>query len=475
MNTLTKILAGPAAVVAVVAAALLVAPASAREAPPAGGEPKDFALPDVERLALDNGLKATLIPFGTVPKTTITIVVRAGNLNEGADTWLADLTGEMLKQGTPSRGATDIALEAARMGGGLAISVGPDTTEIGIDVLSEFGPDAIALVADVLTAASLPEDELPRVRRDFQRTLSVALTQPRAQASAEFARLIYGDHPYGRAFPTDAQLAGYTIDDVRDFYRSQYGAARTHVYVAGRFDQAAIAEALNTALGGWKRGAEPVSLPAEPSSRLRVTLVDRPDAPQSTLYLGLPVVDPTSDDFLALQVTNTLLGGFFSSRITANIREDKGYTYSPRSRVASRYRASHWVQVADVTTEATGPALKEIFYEIDRLQADPPGQAELDGVKNYSTGIFVLGAASRGGLIGQFAYLDLHGLPMERLTNYVANVQALDTDRIADIARTYLRDEDMTLVVVGDLARISDQLKELPQLAPVEFVVAGAQ
>jgi predicted Zn-dependent peptidase len=96
-------------------------------------------------------------------------------------------------------------------------------------------------------------------------------------------------------------------------------------------------------------------------------MIDRPDAAQSTIYLGLPVVDPSHKDYLGLLVTNTLLGGFFSSRVTANIRENKGYTYSPNSSISSRYRDAYWVQVADVTTDVTGPALKEILYEINRL------------------------------------------------------------------------------------------------------------
>jgi predicted Zn-dependent peptidase len=178
--------------------------------------------------------------------------------------------------------------------------------------------------------------------------------------------------------------------------------------------------------------------------------IQRPGAPQSTVYLGLPVVDPSHPDYVALQVTNTLLGGAFASRITLNIREDKGYTYSPQSFVTSRYRTAYWLQTADVGSEVTGAALQEIRNEIERLREEPPGEAELQGIKNYLSGIFVLQNSSRAGIIGQLAYLDLHGLPPEYLTRYVERVQAVTPEEVRRITRTYLRPEDMLLVVTGD-------------------------
>ncbi len=436
-----------------------------RERPPTAGAPRGFTLPEKHTLSLENGLKATLVPFGTLPKVTVRVVVRAGNLNEGEDQiWLADLTGDLTKEGTQKRSAEVLAEEIAAMGGELSISVGPDQTFIGGDALSEFGPAFLALVAEVVQHPRLPESELARLKRDRIRSLNIQKSQPRSMALARFRAVLYGDHPYGRVFPTEALLESYTIDDVRGFYEANFGARRTHVYVAGRFDIEDMQKAIRKAFAAWKPGPEPLVLPPKPSSRRAIHLIDRPGAAQSTVYIGLPVVDPTHKDYLKLLLTNTLLGGAFTSRITSNIREDKGYTYSPSSQVSVRYRDAYWVQVADITTEVTGPALREIFYEINRLQDEPPSAEELTGVQNYAAGIFVLRNSTPGGIIEQLAFLDLHGLDDRYLTDYVQNIHAITPEEVQETARTYLRDEEMVIVIAGDRSKI---LKQVSNYGPV--------
>jgi predicted Zn-dependent peptidase len=173
----------------------------------------------------------------------------------------------------------------------------------------------------------------------------------------------------------------------------------------------------------------------------------------------MPVPDPSSPDFVPLLVTNALLGGSFGSRITSNIRERKGYTYSPRSLVSDRPKDAHWVEIADVTTKDTGASLKEIFAEIDRLRSEPPPAAELQGIQNYLAGTFVLQNSSRAGIIGRLQFLDLHGLPDAYLTGFVARVHAVTPEDVTRIAKTYLKPEETTIVVVGDRKEIDEQLK----------------
>ena len=431
----------------------------AKEAPPQGGAPRDFELPDKRETTLENGLEITAVPFGSVPKATLAVVVRAGNLNDGSRTWLADLTGDFLLEGTATRTAESIAREAAAMGGQVDVSVGEDTTTISGDVLSEFAPQMAVLLADIVRHATFPESELARLQRDRLRQLSVAQSDPEQMAAAAFREALYGDHPYGRLLPTGEQLAGYTIADVRGFHANNFGAKRTHVFVSGKFDVDRTMAAIEEAFADWKPGPEPlIDVPKPAEGKVATRVIDRPDASQSNLWLGLPTINPGQEDWIALDVTDTLLGGFFSSRITSNIREDKGYTYSPGSTLSSRYRDGYWAEVAAVTTDVTGPAVQEILGEINELQANPPPAAELDGVKNYSAGVFVLQNSTRGGIINVLSYLDLHELPDAYLTNYVSNVFALTPEQVSEMARKYLRDEDMTLVVVGDRSQVSEQV-----------------
>jgi zinc protease len=182
--------------------------------------------------------------------------------------------------------------------------------------------------------------------------------------------------------------------------------------------------------------------------------------------VGLPVPDPTAKDYTALQVTDALLGGTFGSRITTNIREQKGYTYSPFSSVATHRRDAYWVQQADVTTKFTGASLKEIFGEIDRLQKAAPGTTELDGIKNNMIGIFTLRNASRGGIVNQLAEADLQGLGDDYLSGYVKRVMAVSPAEVQRITTTYLTPDRMTLVVVGDKATVAEQLAPFQKPIP---------
>jgi len=452
-----------------IAAALAIAgPAVAQETPPPGGTPRNFDLPDTETFELGNGLEVTLAPYGATPKTFVQLVVRTGNIDEGDDqVWLADLTGDLMQEGTATRSAEDLAREAASMGGSLNVGVGLDQTSIGGDVLSEFAPELVGLIADVVQNPAFPAGELDRLKADRVRQITVALQRPQSITLAEFRRRLYPDHPYGRIFPTPEMIQGYTVEQIRAFWETHFGAARARLYVSGRFDADAVREAVETSFSGWAAGAEAEPSPPEPATGRRIVLIDRPGAPQSTIYLGLPIVDPSHEDYVAVQVMNALLGGSFASRITSNIREDKGYTYSPTSTVSSRYRDAYWAEIADVTTDVTGAALREIFREIERLQTEPPAEEELQGIQNYLAGIFVLQNSTRQGIVGQLAFLDLHGLPDEYLTGYVTRVHAVTRTEVQAIAAEYLDTDEMLLVVTGDASVIREQLAEFGEVEEV--------
>ncbi len=441
----------------------LIAPIGAlqeKQVPPPAGTPKDFALPKPARFTLPNGLAVTMVPFGQVPKVTVRLVVPAGNVDEGKnEVWLADLTGRMLREGTARRPADALARELAAMGGELGVAVAPDRTNITTDVLTERGPEAARLIAEVAREPRFPGSELARVKAALARDLAIQKSTPQAQAQEKFHEVIYGDHPYGRLFPTEAMLSAYTLEQVQAFHKARFGPGRSRLYVAGVFDAAAMEQAIRDAFGSWGAGpaATPLAPPATAAAR-KLVVLDRPGAPQSTIYLGLRVPDPSQKDWVALQVTDSLLGGSFASRITTNIREAKGYTYSPFSSVNPHLRDAHWVQVADVTSAVTGDALKEIFSEIERLRKEAPPAEELRGIQNNLAGTFVVQNSSRQGVISQLAFVDLHGLGDDYLANYVKRVMAVTPEEVRRVASEYLRPDRMALVVVGDRKTVDPQL-----------------
>ena len=451
-----KMMAAFAASVALFAAPIF---GQQKQAPPAGGPPKPFTVPAHETYVLANGMKVTLVPYGNLPKVTLSLVVRTGNLNEPADMpGLADIAGTLMKEGTTTRSSKQIAEESARMGGAVSVTVSVDETDVDTDVLSEFGPRAAVLLADVAQHPLFPESELPRLKNDALRQLSISKSVPQSMALERFRKILYGDHPYGTVFSTPESINKTTVGDIKKYYDGNFGAARAHFYVAGRFDAAEMKKAISASFNGWAKGAAPaINRPkVRPQRVLDVT--DRPGAAQSTLLVGLPVPDPTSPDAIPLAVTNALLGGSFGSRITSNIREQKGYTYSPRSEVSRRYHDAYWAESADVTTQYTGPSLKEIFGEIDRLAKEQPSDAELKGIQSYMSGLFVIQNSSRSALIGQLRYADFQGLGEDYLKTYVQKVNAVTPADVQKQTAEYIKPDQMTIVVIGDKAKISDQL-----------------
>jgi zinc protease len=440
-----------------------------KQTPPEGGAPKDFSLPKKETVNLKNGIEVVMVPFGTIPKVTISIVVRSGNGNEKPNqVWLADFTGELMKEGTTSRSAEQVAEEASGMGGSVNINVGEDQTSISGDVLSEFGPSMVALLADVTLHPLLPKSEVDRIRNNFLRNVTVAKSSPQQLTEEQFAKMLYGDHAYGRTFPTEEMLKSYTVNDAKKFYKNNFGARRTKIYVSGKFDSKKMETAVRSAFSRWEKGPEPYINIPRVKVKKAFDLVERSGAPQSTIYLGLPVINPTDKDYIKLQVTNTLLGGYFSSRVTSNIREQKGYTYSPRSIIRSHYHDAYYVQTADVMTDSTGVALREILYEINRLGKEPPTEDELKSVQNYMAGTFILANSSRGGIIGQLAFTRLQGIGDGYLTNYVKNVYAVTPKDVQAEAKNQLRPDDMTLVITGDKEKVQKQIDEYAKTLEIE-------
>jgi zinc protease len=437
---------------------------------PAAGAPRPFAVPASETYRLPNGMQVTLIPYGLVPKAVVNLRVYAGSLNEGEDVGLAALTGQMFREGAAGRSGAEIAAAAAAMGGNLNVGAGTHETFFGLNVLSEHADDAVRLIADLAQRPDLPASEFERVRQNYGRSIAVARSQPQSAADVALATAYYGpNHPYGRLLPSDAQLKGYALADVRRFYEGNFGAKRARLFVAGRFDTAAVKAAIQQAFGGWAGGPDRLRLPPSPQPGPKVILVDRPGAPQSTVRLAWPAPVAGAPEDIGFRVTNNLLGGSFTSRITHNIREVKGYTYSPFSTVSYNPGEAQWEFDADVTTDVTGPALKEVFGEIRRLQSESVPEEEAAGMRTWMAGTFVLQNASPAGLIGSLAERDFHGLPADWLSTYVPNVLKVSGAEMQRLARERLPLDKMTLVVVGDLAKVEPQLKALPELQGLEF------
>lgn len=431
-----------------------------KEVRPTGAEPKKFAFSKQETYTLRNGMSVTLVQYGSDAKVAMQTVIRVGSINESGDKpWISDMVATLLKERTSSRSVGQIALETSEMGASIFTSAGTDRTIIGGEVSSEFDTRFLNLVADVVLNPKFAAEDIEKIRANKIRELAINRAQPGALAWERFRQNVFPNHAYGTVFPTEKGLKAYTLQDVKTFYYNQYGAARAHLYIVGQFDAAKVKAAIDKAFGNWKKGPEPIRDVPRSNARRALDVIDRPGALQSTIYLGMPAISPSDPDFVKFTVMDSLLGSSPGSRITSNIARNKGYTYAANSQIFNRYKTGHWVESAEVRTDATGAAVKEILAEIERLRKNPPSDAELKAIKDYLIAIYVLQNGDRSAVIGQLEYADYNDLGRDYLDNYASKLNAVSATDISEMARKYLVTDKMTIVVVGDKAKITEQLK----------------
>lgn len=418
---------------------------------PVLGTPRPAALVPRRRQTLPSGMRTVLVQSGSVPLVALRLVIEAGSAHlDHGQTWLDRLLHEFLREGSATHDRAAFADALATMGGSLNVDGDEHTTVIGTQVLAEHAAEATALLIGLARTPRIPEQETARLVADQRRWAEIAAQEPQWKAHAAFRAALYGGHPYSTVLPQAQALAKFTAQDARTFWERHAGAGRSILMAAGKFDANAVAEAAARASEGWHT-PEPPALPlARPSGRRTVRFVPRTGAEQTTLRVGVPVPPPGHGDYIALEVVNALLGGSFNSRITQNIREQKGYTYSPSSQLSTRPRDAYWVESADVTTPVTAPALTEILGEIGRLRGQMPSDEEVTSITNYVAGVFAIRGATLSGLLDHLEFLALHGLDDGYTAGYEMRVRSVTPAEVWRVARDYLRLERLTIVAVGD-------------------------
>jgi predicted Zn-dependent peptidase len=233
--------------------------------------------------------------------------------------------------------------------------------------------------------------------------------------------------------------------------------------LVGDLDPRAAIDAVGAAMAGWTEGGEAVEAPPVPNEKYtaEVALIDRPGAVQSNIRLGGPAPRRTDPDLAALRLASMIFGGYFSSRYVENIRERRGYSYSPRSSVDHQAAGSSFLIEADVATEVTGPALLETTYELGRMALTPVTDAELDGARRYVLGSMALATATHAGLASTLSALVGAGLPADWLYDHQRDLAGVTIEEVQEASRRYLAPSALTTVVVGDRGKVDGQLAPL--------------
>ena len=446
-------------VIALASAASAQAPATPPR--PAVGPARPFQLaPRLER-TLPNGLRVIVTRQTVVPKVSVTLTLMSGFASDPADlTGLASMTGEMIQEGTKTRPSQKIREEIFGMGGSLSSTSSQDYTSVSARGLSEFLPRLIDLVSDVVMNPTLPEPDLPIVKQQHLQTVQQQNASAQFVANREFRKQLFGGHPYARTSETAESVNLIDRAKIVAFHESHYRPNNAFLLVVGDVQPDAVFAAAEKSFGSWARGAVPPPAfpPAPALSGRHVYFVQRPNSVQSSIVVGNFAVKRDDPRWFELALANTIYGGAFNSRIVRNIREEKGYTYSPSSTFTGFGNAGFYRFGADVRNDVTGATLTEVFKEIDLMRASGSDGEELTGAKNYMRGVFAIQTATQGGLSATLNSVYVFNLPKNYPETFRSTIAELTPLRVKNGANVLLGSSDTVVVVVGDWPKVKDQM-----------------
>ncbi|TFV66363.1 UNVERIFIED_ORG: insulinase family protein [Bacillus sp. AZ43] len=432
------------------------------------GEPRPQPAPTAVESELPNGLRLVVVPRPGVPLVELRLRVPFASTtaaDAAAHTALGSVLSGAVLLGTESHDQTGIAQLLQGHGAELSVSTDPDRLLFATTLLPDGLGPVLGVLGELLTAATYPDDQVEGERDRVAERIVIALSQPGVIARGALAARRYGDHPYAITLPDPALVTGVDGAALRDLHRTRVLPAGSTLVLVGDVDPARAADAVATALGGWTGSGHAVEAPPAPAlPAAGIELVDRPGAVQSNIRLGGPAPGRTDPDLAAVRLASMIFGGYFSSRLVENIRERRGYTYSPRSSVDHQAAGSSFLVEADVATEVTAPALLETWYELGRMALLPVTDAELDGARRYILGSMALSTATHAGLASTVSALVGAGLPPSWLTEHQQALAAVTVEQVREVSQRYLATPGLTAVVVGDAARVAGPLGAL---APV--------
>jgi zinc protease len=424
---------------------------------PALGPERPLEWPARQRKLLGNGLEVVLVESHAIPKFHGELFFRSGNAD--ANTGVADMAATVARTGTTRRASHQIEDDLRSWGADLGTQAGADTSAISFAGLSEFAPKILELVAELATEASFPADEFERERRQKLEELAISRTTPDFLASERIRKVMYGEHPYANYAPTAEQVSAWTRETLVSYYREHWRPARALLVIVGDFASAKMMDDIEGVFGKWTGPEGAHSARPNPPRRAgrKVYLVHLPGAVQAQIVTGNKAITRKHPDWLRLSLTNNIYGGAFNSRLVANIREQKGYTYSPRSGTLALREYGMFNVSAAVRNEVVAATLTEIFYELDRIRALPVSDAELANAQNYMCGVFSLQLGTQEGVLGQLTNVLMEELPEDYLETFRGKIRAMTTNDVLGAARKYFDSANTQIVVVGDKNAIGEQ------------------
>jgi zinc protease len=405
---------------------------------------------EANHFKLKNGIPVYTVDAGSQELTRIEFIFKAGMFYQDS-ALLATTANSLIENGTEKYSANDISDGIDFYGSFFETSCGQDFASIALFSLNKHLESTLVFVEDAFKNANYPQHEVETYLTNKKQKFLVNSQKVDAVARRIFSELLFGKtHPYGLEVKVEDHDK-VKREEILNFYKKHYHYANCTIIAAGKLPEN-LEEILNKHLGEEKWGSGSAitknHVDAMPAKQ-REHYVEKADAVQSAIRIGRRLFNRTHEDYFKFQVLNTILGGYFGSRLMANIREDKGYTYGIGSGLASLVHEGYFFISTEVGSDVTKDALKEIYSEIEKLQTDLVSDEELETVRNYVLGQFLRSVEGPLALADKFRGVWEYDLGYDYYYRYFEAVKAVNPREIRDLANKYLKKADLIELVVG--------------------------
>lgn len=444
--------------------------------PPAVGPIRSVQLPPRVEWKLANGLSVVLVTDSRAPLVTASLAVQGGeSALPPEDAGLAAALAELLTDGTASKSSKQIADEAELFGGSLSAEATPDAFVVRSSALSDKAGAMFSLLSEVVRAPSFPAPEVALRRTNMKEELAARRAESDFLASVTFYKKVFAGHPYAVTAPTDDSIERITRDRVAAAHKRLFTPRGSLLLLVGDIGLGQAKAAAEKHFGSWKGGPPAADAPPVPALKAERTvyLLDRPKSSQVSYFLGNLAAREDNPAYFDLLVLNGVLGGSFSSRLVRDIRETKGYTYTISSRLEHRRTGSLCRIRTPVRTEAAIDALSAILGHLKDVRDSDPTAEEISQAKAYLAGSFARRMETQEGLAEAILHQKLLRLPADFYDTYVDRVSAVTPASAHKAAQIFLRPDEMTVVAVGDAAKIKDALAKFTKKPVVSVNVDG--
>jgi zinc protease len=435
--------------------------------------------PDLQTGELSNGIRVIVATRDAVPVIHMSLQLNSGSAaDQFGKPGTAGLTIEMLEEGTTSRDALEISAELSELGADLRTGSNLDYAFVSLSALTENLEPSLDIYSDVILNPAFPDSGLARLKRLAIAGIQREKTTPSSMALRIFPQLLFGEgHAYSLPMTgsgTEASVNALERDDLVEFHSTWFRPNNATMIVVGDTNLEEITPRLEAMFADWEPGDIPeksipaVSLPEGP----RVVLVDRPDAEQSFIIVGQIMAPRADERELAIQSMNSSFGGSFTSRVNMNLREDKAWSYGVRSSIVDTMMQRPFITYAPVQTDKTAASMLELDREFREIRSSRPiSEDEVNTTKRRETLALPGRWETARAVMGDIAQIVRFGLSEDYWRRYPELVESVDVEQVNAAARELIAPDQLTWVVVGDLALIEADIRAL-NLGPIELMDA---